>query len=96
MSDISIDEVKRLAGLSALSFTQAELENFVPEFSQILAFVDQVKNSDIGDTQVQYLSHDLSELREDVIQESLSQETVLLNSPKTKKGAFCVPKMLED
>ena len=32
---------------------------------------------------------------EDEAKESLPQEEILLNSPKTKKGSFCVPKMLD-
>lgn len=92
---ISVDEVKRLAGLSSLEFTEEELISFTEEFSTILSLVEQVKNSDIGNTEIKHACHDLSELREDKVKPSFTQEEVLLNSPKTKKGSFCVPKMLE-
>ncbi len=92
---ITIEEVKRLAGLSALEFTDEELASFVPEFEKIIELVDEVKNCDIGNAQLEYNSHKLSECREDVAKESLPQEEILLNSPKTKKGSFCVPKMLD-
>ena len=92
---ITTDEVKRLAGLSALEFTEEELEAFVPEFERIVELVDEVKNCDIGDSKLEYTSHKLSDCREDVAKESLPQEEILLNSPKTKKGSFCVPKMLD-
>lgn len=92
---ITIDEVKRLAGLSALEFGDEELKAFFPEFEQILELVDEVKNCDIGDSKLEYTSHKLSDCREDVAKESLPQEEILLNSPKTKKGSFCVPKMLD-
>ncbi len=92
---ITLDEVKRLANLSALEFTDEELSSFVPEFEQILELVDEVKNCDIGSAQLEYTSHKLDDCREDVAKESLSQEEILLNSSKTKKGSFCVPKMLD-
>ena len=75
---ITLEEVKRLAGLSALEFSKEELEAFVPEFEKIVELVDEVKNCDIGNSQL-----------------GLPQEEILLNSPKTKKGSFCVPKMLD-
>ena len=74
---ISIEEVRRLASLSALEF------------------VDQVKNCDTDDVEIEYTSHKLATLREDEAKESSPQEEILMNSPKTKKGSFCVPKMLD-
>ncbi len=92
---ITLEEVKRLAGLSALEFSEEELEAFVPEFEKIVELVDEVKNCDIGNSQLAYTTHKLSECREDITKTSLPQEEILLNSPKTKKGSFCVPKMLD-
>ena len=92
---ITIEEVKRLAGLSALEFSEEELENFISEFENIIALVDEVKNCDVGSQELKYTTHKLSECRPDVAKESLPQEEILLNSPKTKKGSFCVPKMLD-
>ena len=92
---ISIEEVKRLAGLSALEFSEEELSAFIPEFEAMLELVDEVKNCDTGEAQLNYTTHLLSECREDEAKESFPQEEILLNSPKTKKGSFCVPKMLD-
>ena len=49
---ITIEEVKRLAGLSALEFSEEELEAFIPEFESMLELVDEVKNCDIGEVEV--------------------------------------------
>lgn len=92
---ITIEEVKKLAGLSALEFSDEELAAFVPEFEKMVEFVDEVKNCDVGSAQLGYTSHLLSECRQDQPKESLPQEEILKNSPKTKKGSFCVPKMLD-
>lgn len=92
---ISIEEVRRLASLSALDFTEEELNSFIPEFEKILEFVDQVKNCDTDDVEIEYTSHKLATLREDEAKKSSPQEEILMNSSKTKKGSFCVPKMLD-
>ena len=67
---ITTDEVKRLAGLSALEFTEEELEAFVPEFERIVELVDEVKNCDIGHSEPKYTTHKLCESREDEAKES--------------------------
>ena len=92
---ISIEEVKRLAGLSSLEFSEEELKAFIPEFENMLELVDQVKNCDVDNIGFTHDSHKLADLRPDEATESLPQEEILTNSPKTKKGSFCVPKMLD-
>ncbi len=95
MKKITIDEVKRLATLSALEFEESELAQFATEFESILEMVDEIKNCDVDSKQV-YKSHKFEDLREDLPQESFSQEKALQNSPKTRKGAFAVSQMLEE
>lgn len=96
MKEIELSEVKRLASLSALEFTDEELEKFIPEFSNILNMVNEVQNCDTKDVELAYPSHKLASLRQDEAKTGLSQEEVLLDSPKSKKGCFAVPQMLED
>ena len=95
MEKITLDEVKRLAILSALEFEASELESFATEFESILEMVDEIKTCDV-DTKQTYKTHKFEELREDIPQESFSQERALQNSPKTRKGAFAVSQMLEE
>lgn len=95
MEKITLDEVKRLATLSALEFDETELKQFSTEFESILEMVDEIKNCEV-DSKLTYKSHKFEELREDVPQESLPQEKALQNSPKTRKGAFAVSQMLEE
>lgn len=96
MKEIELSEVKKLASLSALEFSDEELEKFIPEFSNILNMVNEVQKCDTKDVELSYSSHKLASLRQDEAREGLEQEEVLLNSPKTKKGCFAVPQMLED
>lgn len=95
MEKITLEEVKRLANLSALEFEQEELEKFATEFEGILEMIDEIKKCDVSMKQT-YKSHKFDCLREDVPQESLSQEKALAGSPKIRKGAFAVSQMLEE
>lgn len=96
MEKIDINEVKRLASLSALEFDEESLAKFVPEFENILAMVSEIQNCDTSNVVVKHSEHSFDELRDDKAKESISQEDVLLNSPKSRKGCFAVPQMLED
>ena len=91
---ISKEEIKHLANLSALEFNDEEIENFQKEFNQILEFVNQINQADVqGD--IQYTVHDFSDLREDEAKTGLTQEEVLANAPKAKLGSFSVQLMME-
>ena len=96
MKKIDFIEAKRLASLSALDFSEEELNSFIPEFENILDMVEQIKNCDTENVELIYPLHKLEELREDMSKSGLSQDEVLVNSPKSKKGCFAVPQMLED
>ncbi len=94
MKKITLDEVKKLATLSALEFDESELDQFSSDFESILDMVDEIKNCEV-DSKLSYKSHKFEDLREDLPHESFSQEKALQNSPKTRKGAFAVSQMLE-
>lgn len=96
MKEIEIEEIKRLAGLSALEFDDEELEKFKGEFTSILNFIEEISKANVDGIELEYPTHDFDDLRDDEVVEGLSQEEVLANSPSTKKGSFCVPKMMEE
>lgn len=95
MEKITIDEIKKLATLSALEFDESELKSFATEFEKIVDMVDEIKDCKV-ETKQTFKTHKFEDLREDVPQESFSQEQALQNSPKTRKGAFAVSQMLEE
>lgn len=92
--EISKEEIKHLADLSALEFSDEEIENFQKEFNQILEFVNKINSAKV-DGDIEYNVHDFSELREDIAKNGLSQDEVLLNAPQAKLGSFSVPLMME-
>lgn len=93
--NITINDVEYLAELSALEFSAEEKQNFVNDLNNILEMVNQLQQPDADEENVYNKSHNLSELREDVAFESLSQEEILANAPKQRRGCFSVPLVVD-
>ncbi len=77
---ISQQEIKTLARLAKLEFTDGELESFSSEFEEIIAFADEINRQVEGDTssirEVAERKAALGELREDEVKESLPNEKI--------------------
>lgn len=93
--NFSKKEIQHLADLSALKFSEKEIEEFVEEFNNITAFVSQIQNANIDVTIKYDKTKTIEQLREDVAKPGFSNEEVLLNAPEKAKGAFRVPLMME-
>lgn len=92
---VSIEEVKHIARLARLRFTNEEVERYSIQLGRILEYLQQLNELDLED--VPPTSHILSlknVLREDVVKESLPQEEALRNAPQKWKGYFKVPRVL--
>ena len=80
---ISPKEVLHLADLSKLSFSENEVEKLVNEFDSIIAFANTINDTVDGNTDelrvINNSAVDYSNLREDVVGDSLSNETILSN-----------------
>ena len=93
--EITLDEIKRLEKLSALSSSEEKLKSLMKDFAEIAGFVEQVKEADI-DTEVEYTRVlEINELRPDEIKPSMPQEQILSNAPESGEGAFVVPKVVD-
>ncbi len=89
---ITIDEVKRLAILSRLEFSEEEAEQFKGEFSAILEQVDAINKIDVSGVDLYENTVDADTgLRLDVEHECLSAEEIVKNAPDKEGTAFLVP-----
>ena len=91
---LEIEDIKHLADLSALEFSEERLESFKDEFNNILKFVDQISSAEVAG-EIKYEPIDVEELREDEVVTSYEQSKILENAPKQKMGSFAVPLMME-
>lgn len=94
-----IDEaqVRKVAKLSRLELTEAEVEEFTGQLSAILDYVEKINELDT--TNVEPMAHCLpisNVFRRDCVRESLGTEKALANAPQRDGKFFKVPKILDD
>lgn len=95
---ISRKEIKTLARLSRLEFSEEEEEKFIPDFEEIIAFADRINESVEGDTssirEVTARTIAWEDLREDEVTESLPNEKITSNV-EAQDGYFPVRRVVK-
>lgn len=95
---ISQKEIKTLARLSRLEFSEEEEEKFIPDFEEIIAFADRINESVEGDTssirEVTARTIAWEDLREDEVTESLPNEKITSNV-EAQDGYFPVRRVVK-
>ena len=94
MSIISKEDVKHVAKLAELDFSDSEVEKITPQLDKILGHVANISKVDTA--AISPTSHTLeikNVFREDTVRESLSKEEALLNAPEEMDGGFKAPKI---
>jgi len=95
MTKITQDEVHKLAQLSAISLTTDEEATLQAEISNILAYVDQLKELDTEGVEPTYQLSGLTNVfRNDEVDNGIDRETLLSLSAETKDNHIKVPKVL--
>ncbi len=90
-------QVRKVAKLSRLELTEAEVEEFTGQLRAILDYVE--KMNELDTTNVEPLAHCLplsNVFRQDRVKESLGTEKTLGNAPQRDGEFFKVPKILDD
>ncbi len=92
---ITLEEMKKLAKLSRLELSDAELELHRAQFGPILGHIDQLRALDLSNveplTGVESLA---GVLREDVVHPGLDREQAFRNAPSSEAGHFTIPKVI--
>ncbi len=96
MSSITIEDVKRLAQLSALNVTDDEAEALRKQLGDILGYVEQLDEVDTSGLEPTYQVTGLENVtREDEIKDyKLTREDLLKNAPDIENGQIKVKKVL--
>ena len=95
VSQISRDDVARLAKLARLALTDNELESFAGQLDAILEHVSQIQAVDTADVKpTDNPLKDVNVTRPDVVQSCLTQEQALAEAPAAAEGRFAVPQIL--
>ena len=94
---IDAEQVRKVAKLSRLELTDAEVKEFTGQLSAILDYMEKMNELDTTGTEP--LAHSLpisNVFREDAVRDSLGTERTLANAPRRDGEFFKVPKILDD
>jgi aspartyl-tRNA(Asn)/glutamyl-tRNA(Gln) amidotransferase subunit C len=92
------DEVVKIARLARLKFSEEDLDEFVPQFSRIIGYVDHLEELATEGVDPLYQAlppeEQQQEYRPDEVRPSLSSKEALQNAPEAEEGQFRVPKVI--
>ncbi len=93
---VTLKEAKKCANLARLGLSDEQLENLVPQLSNIIGFVEQLSEVNTDNVEPLMSVADITlRLREDVVTDGGYQKEILTNAPETLEGYFAVPKVVE-
>jgi aspartyl-tRNA(Asn)/glutamyl-tRNA(Gln) amidotransferase subunit C len=88
--------VVHIAALARIRLSEAELEPLVGELSQILTWVEQLNEADTsGVAPMASVAACGLPMREDRVTDGDCREAILGNAPRSARGFFAVPKVVE-
>jgi aspartyl-tRNA(Asn)/glutamyl-tRNA(Gln) amidotransferase subunit C len=93
---LSREQVLKVAELSRLKLSEAEVEKFTTQLDAIIEYVEQLGELDVDG--VAPLAHPLplqDVFRDDVVRPSLTPDEALANAPRRHGDFFVVPPTLE-
>ncbi len=94
---LTSEEVKKVALLSRLELTDAEIETQAAHLNALLEQFEVLARMDVTD--VPPTSHPMpmtNILRDDEVRPSLTRQEVLANAPASREGCFVVPMILSE
>jgi aspartyl-tRNA(Asn)/glutamyl-tRNA(Gln) amidotransferase subunit C len=96
MSKLTRDDVLRLAALSRLKLSEAEIAKFQEELSQILDYVEQLEGVDINGLEPTYQLTALKNIMraDKEIDYGYTSDELLKNAPATQNKQFKVKRVL--
>ena len=92
---IDINEVKHIADLAKLSFSEDELQRMAKELDSIVRYMEKLKALDVSHVESTTHVTDLHNVfREDKTSSPMPVQEALRNAPARKLDYFSVPKVL--
>lgn len=92
---LSIDDVRRVANLARLEFSESELGEITKQLGNVVALVDEL--SQVNTEGVEPMVHAIelnNVLAADVVKPSLERTEALKNAPSADEECFRVPAVL--
>ena len=94
---VTPEEVRRIAKLAKLSFSEEETTRLAGELSRVLDHVKALERAPLDGLEPMAHPFDAAcPLRDDVSAPSFPRDDVLRNAPEAESGAFKVPEAIEN
>jgi aspartyl-tRNA(Asn)/glutamyl-tRNA(Gln) amidotransferase subunit C len=89
-------QVRHIAELANLRFSEAELDRLTEQMNQILRYMEKLNELETERIEPTFSSQEEAGtgLRQDRVRQSIPAETALRNAPKRGRGQFLVPRIL--
>ena len=95
MTQITRDDVQKLAQLSSLELEEDEIESLTGDIAGILGYIEQLGELDTAGVEPTYQVTGLENImRDDEIEQTISREDLLALAPKSRDNQIEVPKVL--
>ncbi len=93
---IDADTVRKVARLARIRVEDAQLDPMAKELSGIMAWIEQLAEVDTDGVEpmTSCVACQLP-MREDVVTDGNKRDAILANAPKSDRGFFVVPKVVE-
>lgn len=98
---VTREQVAKIASLARINVDEGDLDHMVPEFNNILAWVEQLREVDTSSVEpMTAVIPQKLRLRDDVVDADPltgggKRDDVLANAPVAEHGFFGVPKVIE-
>lgn len=94
---ITANEVKHVASLAKLEFTDEELQKFTSQMDEIINMVEQLGEVDTTDVPVtSTVTEEVNVMREDVAVKGTDRTLLMKNVPEEKDGLIKVPAIIDE
>ena len=94
---ITANEVKHVASLAKLEFTDEELQKFTGQMDEIINMVEQLGEVDPTDVPVtSTVTEEVNVMREDVAVKGTDRSLLRENVPEEKDGLIKVPAIIDE
>ena len=89
-------DLQHVVKLARIELSLEEEQRIGPQLSEIIQYVEKLNELDVDKIEPTAHAVQLTNvLREDQLRPSLSQDDAMRNAPKSAKGLFVVPKIVE-
>lgn len=92
---ISEEEIVHIAKLASLNLSDAEIERYSNDMTEILEFANMINSVDTDEiTETIATNENYNVFRKDEVIQSIDRDILLKNAPSKDEGMFRIPKVI--